>query len=184
MRFNVAQLIKGSAGEARQYDLCEKIGNLDPALEPLSPLEGRVTLMRTSQGVLATGRLRTRLQVECRRCLEPFSMDVEYHLEEEFVPIVRIGDSPLDSVALEEIDEALLIDAEHTLDLTEVVRQALLLEESQAGVCRPDCAGLCPSCGGNRNLEECQCDATPIDPRWAALQAILTVEPESQERSD
>ena len=184
MRFNVAQLIKGSAGASRRYDLYEEIGNLDPSLKPLSPLEGTVTLMRTSQGVLATGRLRTRLEVECRRCLDRYQADVEIDLEKEFLPVVRIGDAPVDSVAPEEIDEALLIDSDHILDLTEVVRQALLLEEPQEGLCQPDCAGLCPRCGGNRNLEECECDTAPIDPRWAALQAILPVEPESQERSD
>jgi len=184
MRFNVAQLIKGSAGTSRQYDLYEEIRDLDPALEPLLPLEGTVTLMRTSQGVLATGRLRTRLQAECRRCLEPFQADVEFDLEEEFLPVVRIGDAPVESVSPEEIDEALLIDSDHILDLSEVIRQALWLALPEKGLCRPDCAGLCPRCGGNRNLEECQCDAAPIDPRWAALQAMVSVEPNSQERSD
>jgi uncharacterized protein len=184
MRFNVAQLIKGSAGTSRRYTLYEEIRDLDPDLEPLLPLEGTVTLMRTSQGVLVTGRLRTRLQVECRRCLEPFEADVEFDLEEEFLPVVLIGDAPIDSVPAEDIDEALLIDSDHILDLSEVVRQALWLALPEQEVCRPDCAGLCPRCGGNRNLGECQCDAEPIDPRWAALQAMLSGEPDSQERSD
>jgi uncharacterized protein len=50
-------------------------------------------------------------------------------------------------------------------------------------LCRPDCGGLCPHCGGNRNLGECQCDQEPSDPRWALLQALLEAD-ESDERSD
>jgi uncharacterized protein len=38
-------------------------------------------------------------------------------------------------------------------------------------LCRADCAGLCPECGVNRNLEQCSCGA-PIDLRWAALGAL------------
>jgi uncharacterized protein len=48
-------------------------------------------------------------------------------------------------------------------------------------LCRSDCLGLCPQCGGNRNLDECHCDEDPIDPRWAALQTLLANEPESNE---
>jgi uncharacterized metal-binding protein YceD (DUF177 family) len=71
MRYNVAQLLKGPTGGSRKYAFREDIRNLDPELKPLGPLVGTVTLMRTSQGVLVTGRLRTTLEGMCRRCLEP-----------------------------------------------------------------------------------------------------------------
>ena len=184
MRYNVAQLLKGPTGARRQYDLKEESGNLDPELEPIRPLLGTVTLMRTSQGILVTGKLRTALQVTCRRCLEPCSTEVELNLEEEFHPTVRIAEAVLDEVPDEEYDEALLIDEHHTLDLSEVIRQGLWLAIPMESLCRPDCAGLCPHCGGNLNAGECQCDQIPTDPRWAALQALLASEPDSEERSD
>jgi uncharacterized protein len=184
MRYNVAQLLKGPTGARRQYDLKEEIGNLDPELEPIQPLVGRVTLMRTSQGILVTGKLRTAFQVTCRRCLEPCSTKVELNLEEEFHPTVWIAETVLDEPPEKEDDEALLIDEHHVLDLSEVIRQGLWLAIPMESLCRPDCAGLCPHCGGNRNLGECQCDQAFIDPRWAALQALLASEPDSEERSD
>jgi len=158
MRYNVAQLLKGPTGQRRQYELRENIEGLDEEMAPIKPLVGTVTLMRTSQGILATGKLRTKLRVDCRRCLEPYDVDIAINLEEEFHPTVLIGDSPVDRVPREDEDEALLIDAHHTLDL---------------------CAGLCPNCGGNRNLGECKCDQEAIDPRWLALQELLSKEPES-----
>ena len=38
-------------------------------------------------------------------------------------------------------------------------------------LCRPDCLGLCPTCGADRNEEPCTC-AEPGDPRWAALDVL------------
>jgi uncharacterized protein len=179
MRYNVAQLVKGPTGAQRRYDLGETIDGLDEDLEPVGPLVGSITLMRTSQGILVTGTLRTKLRTTCMRCLEQAELDVELDLEEEFHPVNYIGDVPLDDVPDEEHDEALLIDEHHMLDLREVIRQGLWLAAPMETLCRPDCAGLCPRCGGNRNLGECQCDETDVDPRWAALQALLPIKPDS-----
>jgi uncharacterized protein len=184
MRYNVAQLLKGPTGGTRRYQLSEEIGNLDQDLEPLSPLVGSVTLMRTSQGILVTGRLRATLQMTCRRCLEPAEIRVQFDLQEEFHPVVRMSDVVLDDVPEEEYDEALLIDEHHILDLREVIRQGLWLAAPMEALCRRDCAGLCPNCGGNRNLGECHCAEAVTDPRWAALQALLLDESDSQERSE
>jgi uncharacterized protein len=173
MQYNVAQLLKGPTGGRRQYTFDEDIRGLEPELEPVDRLVGAITLTRTSQGILVTGQLQTTLRVNCRRCLEPFDLDVEIELEEEFHPVVPIADAPLDRVPDEDNDEALLIDEHQILDLSEVVRQALWLVEPTRELCRPDCAGLCPLCGGNRNLGECECVEGPLDPRWAALQSLL-----------
>jgi uncharacterized protein len=179
MRYNVAQLLRGQAGASRHYDLNDDIGSLDPTLEIVGPLVGSITLMRSSQGVLATGRFQTKLSTICRRCLEPCVLDVDFELEEEFYPIERIGEAPMDVVPEEDRDEALRIDSQHILDLSEVIRQNLWLAAPEDALCRPDCAGLCPRCGGNRNLGECDCSQAPIDLRWAALQMLLTDESDS-----
>jgi uncharacterized protein len=89
----------------------------------------------------------------------------------------------VDDIPEEDRDEAVLIDVHQILDLTEVIRQGLWLAMPEKTLCRPDCAGLCPNCGGNRNLGECHCEALS-DPRWASLQALLTEETDSKERSD
>ena len=177
VRFNVAQLLKGPIGARRQYDLYSEIQGLDSNIEPLSPIEGRVTLLRTNQGILVTGELRTVVRTVCRRCLEPCDITVQVPLEEEFYSIsqpagVAAGDLP----APEERDEALLIDERHTLDLTEVLRQQLLLAATGQDLCREDCIGLCPQCGGHLDSGECTCVGAAIDPRWASLQALLPTE--------
>lgn len=172
MQYNVAQLLKGPVGGRRQYEVEVEIKNLDSELDVLSPLTGSVTMLRTRKGILVSGTLRTTLLGTCRRCLEPSPATVELALEEEFYSVTRIGDAPVAVVPEEERDEALLIDDRHILDLGEVVRQALWLTGSMDTLCRADCAGLCPSCGGNRNLDECDCEEAMIDPRWATLRNL------------
>jgi uncharacterized protein len=179
MRYNVAQLLMGPSGERRDYEFNEEIRNLDPSLVPEEPLTGKVRLMRTSQGILVTGTLETTLLMTCRRCLEPSHVDVKLELEEEFYPVMPVGTLPARKEGDDDFDAAVVIDEHHMLDLSEVIRQGLWLAAPETSLCRPDCAGLCPMCGGNRNLGECQCIDTPIDPRWAALQAIVTNEPDS-----
>jgi len=183
-QYNVAQLLKGPTGGQRWYDLSEEIKNLDPDLDPVQPLEGSITLIRTSQGILVSGTLSTVLQMECSRCLEPCEVEVELELEEEFLPTVAISDAPVDVVPEEEQDDALTIDEHHILDLTEVIRQGIWLAAPMEALCRVECAGLCPQCGGNRNLGECTCEEPVMDPRWAALQSLLVTEKESDERSE
>ena len=43
------------------------------------------------------------------------------------------------------------------LDLTEAVREQVLLALPMVLLCRPDCAGICPRCGTNRNAANCSC---------------------------
>ncbi len=179
LRYNVAQLLKGTTGAQRKYELEADTHNLDPELEPVQPLTGSITLMRTSQGILATGQLHTALRAECRRCLVPCITEVGIELEEEFYPAVRIEESPVDEIPEEDRDEALRIDEHHILDLSEVIRQGLWLSGPAEAVCQPDCAGICAHCGGNLNLDECTCEEVTIDPRWAALEGLLTEEIDS-----
>jgi uncharacterized protein len=58
------------------------------------------------------------------------------------------------------------------LDLTDVVREVVLLDVPSTPLCRPDCAGLCLTCGANLNDGSCGCVAAPADPRWAALEQL------------
>jgi uncharacterized protein len=59
----------------------------------------------------------------------------------------------------------------------EVDLRPLLIEQIQLNVpmkplCRPDCAGICPTCGANLNAGSCGCATEEVDPRWKALEAL------------
>jgi uncharacterized protein len=67
-------------------------------------------------------------------------------------------------------DEYVLVDEQ--IDIDQIVRDAIGVEIPFAPLCRPDCQGLCPTCGGNRNLGECP-GHDAIDPRFAVLSELL-----------
>jgi len=172
VRFNVAQLLKSAAGASREYALEEDITDIDKDLDLVKPLQGKIRFLRTGNGILVAGRLRTEAGLPCRRCLTPVTVPVVFDLEEEFRPSIDLITGQ--AVPMEEgEDEATRTDAHHILDLTEVVRQNLLLALPMSALCSPQCRGLCPACGANLNEGPCGCQREQDDPRLAALRDLL-----------
>ncbi len=172
MQYNVSQLLKEGTGAMRNYDLHEEIAHLDAEIKPLTTLAGKIQMIRTMDGVLVRGNLHCSLELDCSRCLDPFATPLKFALEEEFrsrLDIVTGAPLPIEQAE----DSATLIDEHHTLDLTEVVRQDLLLAMPPFPVCRSACAGLCPTCGKNRNYEKCDHADADIDPRLEKLKELL-----------
>jgi uncharacterized protein len=95
----------------------------------------------------------------CVRCLEPAAIDLEVEARE------------IDQTDSEdaELHSPYVLDDE--LDLGRWAHDATMLALPNQVLCRPDCLGLCPTCGEPLN------DANPADhehdsgkdPRWAAL---------------
>ena len=172
MRYNVSQLLKSTTGTVRHYKIHEDISDLDPAISPLSTLDGDINMIRTGDDILVNGDLHTTLELSCSRCLEMFAMPVRFAIEEEFKPTIDVVTGA--KIPLTPDDEAeTLIDARHQLDLTEVVRQNLILAMPMYPVCRSKCKGLCPHCGQNWNEAPCDCTLEEIDPRLAVLKQLL-----------
>lgn len=177
MQYNVAQLLQAPVGTTRQYEIDEPAEEVQALMDgdgvrAHGPLQGSVTFIRTTDGILVTGTLTITVELTCDRCLTPFETSIELELEESFRPTIDIeSGAALPPVKGEEL--ATLIDEEHTLDLSEVVRQLTLLSAPMHPVCRPDCAGLCPHCGKNLNEGPCDCEVDTRDPRWSKLQVLL-----------
>lgn len=171
MQFNVAQLLKQPTGAKREYDVDEPLGEIDPELVAVGPITGHLKFVRTRDGVLVTGRLATMLEVNCIRCLDAFDLPVGTEIEEEFKSTVDIRTGAHVPIVTEEAET--LIDEHHIIDLTEVLRQDLLLALPLTPMCREDCHGLCPICGQNRNEGSCECQPEKSDPRWDVLAELL-----------
>jgi uncharacterized protein len=166
MRFHVAQLLKEGVGATRSHEVhdADALVNDDGSR---GLVEGHVGLLRTKAGVLARATLRLHYPDVCSRCLTPVDVPLELHIEEEYQPTVDI----LSGAARPRPKDpgVFLIDEHHVLDLTEAVRQYGLASAPMQPLCRPDCAGLCPSCGQNLNESTCACARDEYDSRWSAL---------------
>jgi uncharacterized metal-binding protein YceD (DUF177 family) len=58
-----------------------------------------------------------------------------------------------------------------SVDLTEDIRESMILAFPHYPVCNPECKGLCPQCGVNLNNAPCSCQP-PADDRWAGLDGL------------
>jgi uncharacterized protein len=172
LQFNVSQLLKETTGATRHYGIrAQLLDELDDEVKVVSPVEGQVRFLRTGTDILVTGSLTVTVQKACDRCLRTFTRPITIELEEQFYPTIDVTTGavlPTPSDA----DDANQITAQHILDLLEVVRQGLQLESGGLRYCRPDCQGLCPHCGQDRNRFACNCEAQEIDQRWADLRAM------------
>jgi uncharacterized protein len=137
----------------------ETVSVADARLEAGTPVRVDVELESLSDGIVVTGTLGSTWQGECRRCLGPAGGPLEVDVRE----LYRRRPGP--------DDDAYAFDGE-VLDLRPLVQEALALDLPLAPLCRPDCAGLCPECGANRNDGDCGHRPDTRDPRWAALDAL------------
>ncbi len=120
------------------------------------PAELAVTQATT--GTVFELGFRVRLHGPCYRCLADAVVERELDLRE------YQATSP---GGAEELTTPYL--AENRLDLTAWARDALVLSLPEQILCRPDCAGLCPYCGRDLNVEPHEHEEVETDPRWAAL---------------
>ena len=123
-------------------------------------VRGALRLTRANRRVLVNGQLQVAVDAECVRCLTTFQLKLDLQIEELFAL------SP-------SADPVYFIDEGGWLNLLQPLREQILLAMPIHLVCRPGCKGLCSQCGQNLNDGSCGCDAENIDPRLAALKALL-----------
>lgn len=102
----------------------------------------------------------------CDRCLE----EVRLPLSTSYVMYYVIEEGAHAGVDPSEVQ--VLPPGETVVDITDDVRQTVLLGIPQKLLCREDCLGLCPRCGANRNTSPCTCAADAVDPRWERLKGM------------
>ena len=94
--------------------------------------------------------------------------------EEKFAVEYRRRDAhpDEDEVALDEGDLDVAFLTDDALDLSRLAAEQVLLALPMRAVCDDECAGLCPRCGANRNVQgACRCEPD-TDPRWEALRGL------------
>lgn len=170
MIFNVAQFMKGPVGASMTATIDEERVQLDEDLKVVSPLKGHVRMRRVNQGILLDGWVDLTVELTCSRCLKQFEQSLHVPFEERFYPTVDVvTGTPLPPI---DEDDVFPIDDHHRVDLTEAIRQDVLLAIPIVTLCKEDCAGLCAQCGQDLNLGTCNCEPE-VDNRLNVLKTLL-----------
>ena len=164
------QTLRG-ADPRERFDVAVMEMPIAEDVELAQPVSGEVRLTHSGRSILVQGHLDTALAERCSRCLRPARAPVSIELEEEALPAVDLASgAPLD---LADEPGALRLSEHHELDLEPAIRDAISLAEPIAPLCRPDCPGLCETCGLDLTANpEHSHPVDDIDPRLAGLAGL------------
>jgi len=177
MEFIVSELER----EPIDFDLELAPGEVDLGEEAvqLGPLtaSGRAEVIHEHRGpkdivadIRLKGRFDGRFEVPCARCIEPVEIPLSADYDLIFRPAAADAEATERSITAPETEIGYYL--EDSLSLEDVLREQVLLSLPVKTLCKPDCKGLCPRCGADRNSQPCTCDAGPSDPRWEALAGL------------
>lgn len=163
MKINIAQLRKaiGARQSFTFHSPAESIAGGEKDFWLHGPLSVSGEVVNNGRLLAVSGTIGGTARLNCNRCLTDFTLAISVPFSEHY----REDGDAADPDALGfQGDE---------IDITEPVREALIIAEPLKALCREDCQGICPVCGANRNENPCACDTAVLDPRLAALEKLL-----------
>lgn len=174
MRIELASLEGGKGDFAHAYGP-DELDLQDEWIHLRVPPVVSGQIRQDGQRVKVDGKVTAQLQLECDRCLKPIEFPVSSRFSLKYVTRedyqAQQAAEPTIELAEEDLDVS-VFDGD-AIDLDELVREELLLAVPTHLLCRQDCKGVCPVCGGDRNVTDCQCGNEEIDPRWAGLKELV-----------
>ena len=117
---------------------------------PAGPLEYDLAVEVASRELIVRGRLSLPIELVCSRCVKTYGVELRVPRYTFTRPVTE----------------------REIIDLTESVREDIIIALPLKPLCRTECKGLCPRCGRDRNLERCSCPSSIGDVRWGALEGL------------
>lgn len=163
MKINVFEIMR-KKGEMLPFQLSESMENTEgypDVVDFLKPVKVEGTLTNSGDFITLEGKGTVELQLPCDRCLKSVNVKVNFNLKEKFSSTGSSGKEEMETFSGESID------------ISEVVRRAILAGMPMKVLCQEDCKGLCPMCGKDLNEGDCGCDTSYINPKFESLLSLF-----------
>lgn len=139
-------------------EILELPPDADPPLAPAGDITYHLSAVMAGADLIVTGRASVPLATVCARCLD------------DIIVTIAVKDLCFHFEKVRDLE----------VDLTDDVREELLLAFPSCFYCSPDCKGICPMCGANLNHASCACDTREAEPEpdaaapspWDQLDAL------------
>lgn len=169
MKINIAQMRK-ELGSTQPFSFKTSAKELD-----LDKQQGDWTGDIVVEGLIINkgmffeiaGNVNAQLKQSCSRCLGDMVTLLNVSFEEKYQ---EANYKESDEVA----ESDFIYFSGDEIDVTELIRENILLAEPIKPMCSENCRGLCPECGANLNLDTCGCNPIKTDPRLAVLEKLLS----------
>ena len=175
MKLDLSEILS-HVGMRYTYEV-EEAPIVDEDLECVAPITGKIVFSNTGSVLLIDGSVETTVVLPCGRCLayfrEPIRLPVSEQFELESKPVGR-GNRQT-HVVLEEDESPIagkLFDGP-IFNLSEMLRQGIMLALPTRPLHDEDCKGLCARCGKDLNAGPCDCLPETAHPGLAKLGTLL-----------
>ena len=164
----------------------DELGLLPEEAQVSGPLSLSARLANVGDHVYVDGVIDGTFVRECVRCLKRYEAYVEVPFTAAYQgsdPTVRsrgraAKDRPQESdeegaPEISDEEDDLYVCTGDRVELSEMLREHIILSIPMQPLCREECRGLCPVCGQDRNEEPCSCIEAPKTNPFAILQERL-----------
>ena len=168
MKINISNLSQGT----HEYQLSKSVVDLGLEENFLGDVTATVTVEKSSRQIFLRAAIRSHAAFQCDRCLDEFKKEVSSVLQTVYVW------NSADRSEDRDDDVHVLSSDTNIIDISDDVRDGVLLAVPLKLLCQEECAGLCPLCGKNLNHTangRCGCVSGEIDPRWNKLAGLVEV---------
>lgn len=166
MRIELENLEDGKGSFAHTYQP-EELNLVDERVRVTEPITVNGRVRKSGSEVDVSGRVETRVNIECDRCLKTLEMPVSAGFKLQYITGQDYETSHAAELTADEM--ALSVFDGEAIDVDEIVREQILLSIPDHALCDENCRGICSMCGTNLNAGSCECKSSEVDPRWAAL---------------
>lgn len=158
MKIKISSLKDGS------YEYCfeDYVKKLDLELPFIGKYFTKVNLSKYHNQIIIEAATSVNAELECDRCVQMYPAQIESRYKMVYLHDQPEGDN-------DSVDVTYISKDTDKIDITEDVREYLLLEVPIKKLCKEDCKGLCPRCGKNLNDGQCSCKPEDVDIRWKPL---------------
>ncbi len=144
----------------------QEVPDFKLALTFTEPIKVEGTITNTGEGFLMKANLCFHYLVNCDRCLKEFQREQQTEVVAEFSQSpTRDGEDDLAFHFTGDI-----------VDLKDCISEQVLFTLPMNFICKPDCRGICPVCGNDRNIDPCNCVIEQFNPQFEKLRNLLSTE--------
>ncbi|TAK52147.1 MAG: DUF177 domain-containing protein [Bacteroidetes bacterium] len=163
LKIRITQLSEGT----HNYHFAVKASELELAENFQDLIEITAVLEKTHRQLYFKIQISAKAEFQCDRCADRFY----FAIQAPFTVCYGYDESASGNSADDEL--RLIHPGTPYIDVTEDVRQVILLAIPLKLICNEECKGLCPHCGINLNRETCTCADEPADSRWDELRKLI-----------
>lgn len=172
--FKISNLINAEIGTEEEFSIREKVSDIhedDPQI--IAPVAVEVIFLKMKDRINADfNELSTSIALQCGRCLTP----IEHTVEIPFFAASYLL-KPQENSEEERADNFTVDVKYNVIDISEAVRDEVLLTSPAFPLCKEDCKGLCLVCGVNWNEKECEHEKLKNAPKdsspFASLKTLV-----------